>query len=91
MASTRSRSRQQSHRLENGGSKRYWRASGFSTGCRRVVAIYRPRVQTTAISWGIGIPTVADMSARSNSTRWTLLILMDRPARFADCGRATGR
>src|ERR1700730_1121597 len=35
------------------------------------VAIYRPYVQPTVISWGIDIPTVADMAARIDGLRAT--------------------
>jgi L-amino acid N-acyltransferase YncA len=64
------------------------------------LAIYRPYVQTTAISWEIDVPTVADMAARidgpapptvswhgCNSICLRPAVQMDRPARFAGRGR----
>jgi hypothetical protein len=51
------------------------------------LAIYRPYVQTTAISWEIDVPTVADMAARIDGLRatheWLVLERDDQIVGFA--------
>ena len=61
------------HRLENNGM------TASSSGVRPAsaqdaaacLAIYRPCVQNTAISWEIDVPTVAEMAARTGGLRAT--------------------
>jgi L-amino acid N-acyltransferase YncA len=51
------------------------------------LAIYRPYVQTTAISWEIDVPTVADMAAHIDGLRatheWLVLERDDQIIGFA--------
>jgi L-amino acid N-acyltransferase YncA len=51
------------------------------------LAIYRPYVQNTAISWEINVPTVAEMAARTGGLRatheWLVLERDDRIIGFA--------
>jgi L-amino acid N-acyltransferase YncA len=58
------------------------------------LAIYRPYVQTTAISWEIDVPTVADMAARIDGLRatheWLVLERDDQSIGFA-CGQPLKR
>jgi hypothetical protein len=58
------------------------------------LAIYRPFVQTTAISWEIDVPTVAEMAARIDGLRatheWLVLERDDQSIGFA-CGQPLKR
>jgi L-amino acid N-acyltransferase YncA len=75
--------------LENGGMA----ASGSGVrpasaqDAAACLAIYRPYVQTTAISWEIDVPTVADMAARIDGLRatheWLVLERDDQIIGFA--------
>ena len=83
------RSRHQSHRLEDN------RMAAISSGVRPAsaqdaaacLAIYRPYVQNTAISWEIDVPTVDKMAARIEGLRatheWLVLERDDQIVGFA--------
>jgi hypothetical protein len=65
---------------------KWWHGSSGSGVCpasaqdaAACLAIYRPYVQTTAISWEIDVPTIADMAAR-----------IDGPAPPTNCSSSSG-